>query len=158
MILKKYKNNSFIIYSILIFYLLLLIKININFSYKKIIYHFHNSGNLYSNTREINFSDFHKSMEQEMKRANYYIGVNIFKFYNSNISVSKEKLEYIFLFKRADFKKKNVIVQNFLCKKFNCSFEVIDLNLNFLIIYYIKSILMVLLIFLFFNLAKSFNN
>ena len=105
MILKKYKNNSFIIYSILIFYLLLLIKININFSYKKIIYHFHNSGNLYSNTREINFSDFHKSMEQEMERANYYIGVNIFKFYNSNISVSKEKLEYIFLFKRADFKR-----------------------------------------------------
>jgi len=152
MILKKYKINFFVI-SILIFYLMLLIKINILFAFNKIVYNFNYPTDPYTLKKSIDINYFYKK-KIDVEGSQYGYGSSVFKVYQSYIG---EKAEFTNLYKKSEFLKKNLIVQNELLKEFNFSFEVKNLNLNFLIIYFIKTFLIFFTFFIFFKWISYFS-
>jgi hypothetical protein len=156
MILKKYKINFFVI-SILIFYLMLLIKINILFAYNKIIYNFNYPTDLYTLKKSIDINYFYKK-KINIEGSQYAYGSSVFKVYRPYISPNLEKAEYTNLYKKSDFFKKNLIVQNELLKEFNFSFEVKNLNLNFLVLYFINTFLIFFTFFIFLKWIFYFSN
>jgi hypothetical protein len=151
MILKKNKINFFVI-SILIFYLLFLIKTNILFAYNKIVYNFNYPINAYTKQSQLNLNSFYQK-KIHIEGIQYGYGSNIFKIFQlrNSINSGKDKVEIIALYKKSYFFKKNLIVQNELLKDFDFSFEVKNLNVNFLVVYFIKTLL---IIFIFFILFK----
>jgi hypothetical protein len=156
MILKKYKINFFVI-SILIFYLMLLIKINILFAYNKIEYNFNYPIDLYTLKKRIDINYFYKK-KVDIEGSQYGYGSSVFKVYQPYISPNIEKVEFTNLYKKSEFFKKNLIVQNELLKEFNFSFEVKNLNLNFLTLYFIKIFLIFFTFFIFFKWIFYFSN
>ena len=156
MILRKYKLNFFII-SILFFYLLLFIKLNILFSYNKIIYNFNYPTDPYTLKKKIDINYFYKK-KVDIEGSQYGYGSDILKQYQPYISPNIDKSEFISLYKRFGFFKKNLIVQNELLKEFNFSFEVKNLNLNFLALYFVKTFLTIFTFFIFFKWILYFSN
>jgi hypothetical protein len=160
MILKKYKINFFVI-SILIFYLLLLIKINFLFAYNKIVYNFNYPINASTKKNQLDLPSFHQK-KTHIEGIQYGYGSNIFKIFQFTTSINAEKnvvkLEFIALYKKSYFFKKNLIVQNELLKDFDFSFEVKKLNLNFLVIYIIKTLLIIFMFFILFKWIFYFSN
>jgi len=153
MILKKYKINFFVI-SILIFYLMLLIKINILFAYNKIVYNFNYPTDPYTLKKSIDINYFYKK-KIDVEGSQYGYGSSVFKVYIPYIG---EKAEFTNLYKKSEFLKKNLIVQNELLKEFNFSFEVKNLNLNFLALYFVKTFLTIFTFFIFFKWILYFSN
>jgi hypothetical protein len=156
MILKKYKINFFVI-SILIFYLMLLIKINILFAYNKIVYNFNYPTDLYTLKKSIDINYFYKK-KINIEGSQYGYGSSLYKVYQPNISPNIEKTEFTNLYKKSEFFKKNLIVQNELLKEFNFSFEVKNLNLNFLVLYFINIFLIFFTFFIFLKWIFYFSN
>jgi hypothetical protein len=156
MISKKYKINFFI-FSVLFFYLLFLIKINIIFAYNKIIYNFNYPIDPYSLKSKFDIDSFNKK-KINIEGFQYAYGTNILKVYQPYISSGLDKAEFINLYKRNFFLKKNLIVQDELSKEFKFTFQVKNLNLNFLILYFIKTFLIIFIFFIFFKWIFYFSN
>jgi len=156
MILKKYKINFFVI-SILIFYLMLLIKINFLFAYNKIVYNFNYPTDLYTLKKIIDINYFNKK-KIDIEGSQYGYGTGVFNVYQPYISPNLEKAEYTNLYKKSEFFKKNLIVQNELLKEFNFSFEVKKLNLNFFVLHFIETFLIFFTLFIFFKWIFYFSN
>lgn len=154
MILKKYKLNFFFI-SILLFYLLLLIKINILFVYNKIIYKFNDPADPIG--MKIDFNNFHYK-KNEIEGLHYGYNSKIYKKYQTRISSNLNNAEFITLYSRSYFSKKNSTIQNELLKDFNFSYVVKNLNLNFLVIYFIRTMTIILAFLLFYKWFLYFSN
>jgi hypothetical protein len=153
MILKKYKLNFFFI-SILLFYLLLLIKINILFAYNKIIYKFNDPASI---GMKIDVNNFYNK-KNEIEGLHYGYNSKIYKKYQPYISSNLDKAEFLILYSRSYFSKKNLTIQNELLKDFNFSFAVKNLNLNFLVIYFIRTMTIILAFLLFYKWFVYFSN
>ena len=154
MILKKYKLNFFFI-SILFFYILLLIKINILFTYNKIIYKFSYPSE--SIGMKIDLKIF-ENKKNEIEGLQYSSNYKIYKIYKPHISPNSDKIEFLVLYSRSYFSKKNLTVQNELLKDFNFSFVIKNLNLNFLVIYFIRTMTIILVFLLFYKWFLYFSN
>ena len=156
MILKKYKNNFFI-FSILLFYLLLFIKMNIIFTYNKITYNFNYPIDTYSLKSKFDINSFYKK-KIDLEGLQYGYGSGILKVYQPYISPKLDKAEFINLYKRNFFFKKNLIVQDELLKEFKFNFEVKNLNFNFLILYFIRNFIIIFAFFVFLKWIFYFSN
>jgi hypothetical protein len=154
MIFKKYKLNFFLI-SILFFYFLLLIKINILFTYNKIIYKFNYPG--VSTTMKIDIDSFLKK-KHEIEVPQYGFNSKFYKVYQPYITPNLDSVELLGLYSRYYFSKKNLTVQNELLKDFNFNFLVKNLNLNFLVIYFIRNMIIILAFLLLYKWFVYFSN
>ena len=156
MISKKYKINFFI-FSALLFYLLFLIKINFVFTYNKIIYNFNYPTDPHSLKSKLDIDSFYKK-KIDIEAFQYAYGTNILKVYQPYISSGLDKAEFVNLYKRNFFFKKNLIAQDELSKEFKFTFQVKNLNLNFLIIYFIKTFFIIFFFLIFFKWIFYFSN
>jgi hypothetical protein len=154
MIFKKYKLNFFLI-SILFFYFLLLIKINILFAYQKIIYKFNYP--VVSNVLKIDISSFLKK-RLEIEGLQYGFNSKIYKVYQPYIAPNLDRVEILGLYSRFYFSKKNLTIQNELLKDFNFSFLVKNFNFNFLVIYFIRNMIIILAFLFLYKWFVYFSN
>lgn len=136
---------------------MLLIKINILFAYNKIVYNFNYPTDLYTLKKSIDIDYFYKK-KINIEGSQYGYGSSVYKVYLPNISSNIEKGEFTNLYKKSEFFKKNLIVQNELLKEFNFSFEVKNLNLNFLVLYFINIFLIFFTFFIFLKWIFYFSN
>lgn len=136
---------------------MLLIKVNILFAYNKIIYNFNYPTDLYTLKKSIDIIYFHKK-KIDIEGSQYGYGSSILKSYQPYITPNLEKAEFIGLYKKSEFFKKNLIVQNELLKEFNFNFEVKNINLNFLAIYFIRFFLIFFTFLIFFKWIFYFSN
>ena len=136
---------------------MLLIKINFLFAYNKIVYNFNYPTDLYTLKKSIDINYFIKK-KIDIESSQYGYGTGVFKVYQPYISQNIEKGEFTNLYKKSEFFKKNLIVQNELLKEFNFSFEVKKLNLNFLVLHFIKTFLIFFTLFISFKWIFYFSN
>ena len=157
MISKKYKLNIFFIFSILFFYLLLLIKINFIYSYNKVIYNFNYPIEISTKQRKLDFNLFNKT-RQDLESSVYANGVDIYKRNPTNVSNNIKTLEYIFLYKRSNFLNGQLTINKKLSEDFRFNYQVKNLNFNFIVMHFLKTLLIIFFFIILFKWVHYFNN
>jgi hypothetical protein len=156
MISKKYKINIFFLYSLLFFYLLLLVKINFIYSYNKITYNFNYSAEISTKQVKLDFNHFNKT-RLDLEERVYKNGSDIYKRYPINISNNSKILEYTLLYKKTNFYNKQLIIHQKLSEDFRFNYRIINLNFNFIIVHFLKTLLIIFMLIIFFKWAYYFN-
>jgi hypothetical protein len=108
------------------------------------------------NQIKLDFNHFIKT-RQDLEERVYKNGLDIYKRYPINISNNSKILEYTLLYKKSNFYNKQLIIHQKLYEDFKFNYRIINLNFNFIIVHFLKTLLIIFMLIIFFKWAYYFN-